>query len=86
MECPHKQEVFQSGLSSASYDSVQNRVTRTPSSSPAVKLHTTHTTAVITTASALLSEFLFLSEGAVLGGDVAKLGVGTTVCVSVIKV
>ena len=51
-----------------------------------MKLHTTHTTAVITTASALLSEFLFLSEGAVLGGDVAKLGVGTTVCVSVIKV
>ena len=61
------------------------RVTRTPSSSPTVKLHTTHTTAVITTASALLSE-LSLSGGAVLGGDVAKFGVGTTVCVSVIKV
>ena len=62
MECPHKQEVFQSDLSSASYDSVHYiyRVTRTPSTSPAVKLHTTHTTAVITTASALLIELLSL--------------------------
>ena len=51
-----------------------------------MKLHTTHTTAVITTASVPLSELLSLSGGAVLGGDVAKLGVGTTVCVSVRKV
>ena len=53
MECPHKQEVFQSGLSSASYDSVHYIESL---EHQAVKLHTTHTTAVITTASVLLRE------------------------------
>ena len=61
-ECTHKQEVFQSGLSSPSYDgdhdieSVEHQVY----SSEAIIIHTTCTTLVVATASAVLKAVLEL--------------------------